>query len=220
MNTIIFDIETVAQSFSDFDKEQQVYLLKQAKTTEEEKKTKEEMSLWALTNQVVAIGLLSAETEKGGVYFVSEEKKEWEEGNIKYWSGTEKEILERFWQAIGRADRFVTFNGRGFDCPVLFLRSAILGVKPSRNLVPYRYTSQEHVDLLDQLQFYGAHRKFNLDFYCKAFGIDSPKSGGISGKDVGRLFSEKQFDTIARYCAGDLAATRSLYLRWQEFLQF
>ena len=35
-------------------------------------------------------------------------------------------------------------------------------------------------DLLDQLTFYGASRRFSLDFYCRAFGIPSPKAGGVT----------------------------------------
>ena len=40
----------------------------------------------------------------------------------------------------------------GFDCPFLMMRSAILGVKPTRNLMPNRYY-MTHIDLLDQLTF-------------------------------------------------------------------
>jgi predicted PolB exonuclease-like 3'-5' exonuclease len=222
MNTIIFDIETIPQDFNNLDEAQQHYLLKTAENEEEEKIVKEQMSLWAPTNRIVAIGMLSVETQKGAVYFQSENKeiKEFEDGNIKYWAGTEKEILEKFWVAIAHAQKFVTFNGRGFDCPVLMLRSAMLQVKPSKNLMPYRYSAEAHIDLLEQLTFYNAVRKFNLDFYCKSFGIESPKSHGVSGLDVKPMFEAGKYEEIARYCAGDLAATRELYLRWMEYMKF
>ncbi len=35
----------------------------------------------------------------------------------------------------------------------------------------------------------GAARKFNLDFYCKAFGIESPKAHGVTGMDVTTLMA-------------------------------
>jgi 3'-5' exonuclease len=221
MQTVIFDIETVPQDFDLYDDAQRYYLMKFADNKADEKKVKEQMALWAPTNQIVAIGMLSVESEKGAVYFSTGEKKieKWEEGYMKYWAGDEREILEKFWTAIAHANKFVTFNGRGFDCPVLMLRSAMLKVRPSKNLMPYRYSVDQHIDLLEQLTFYSAARKFNLDFYCKAFGIESPKSGGVTGHDVAPLFKAGEYEKIARYCAGDLSATRELYLRWRDYIK-
>ncbi len=229
MNTIIFDIETIPQDYESMDEAQKYYLMKYAEDEEGEKKVKNQMALWAPTNKIVAIGMLSVESEKGAMYFSASAKaladkqasgiEEWEENGIKYWAGDEKEILEKFWKAIAHANKIVTFNGRGFDCPVLMLRSAMLGVKPSKNLMTYRYSTDFHVDLLDQLTFYSAIRKFNLDFYCKSFGIKSPKAGGVTGHDVAPLFRAGEYEKIARYCAGDLSATRELYLRWRDYIK-
>lgn len=220
MATIIFDIETVPVDFDSLDAISREYLLKFADRKEEQEKVKEQMALWAPTNTIVAIGMLAVESQKGAVYFQSGETKidTWEENGIKYETGSEKDILEKFWNAIAHAHQFVTFNGRCFDCPVLLLRSAILSVKPSKNIMPYRYSTENHVDLLEQLTFYGAVRKFNLDFFCKSFGIASPKGNGITGHDVLPLFQKGAYTDIARYCAGDLFATRTLYLRWKEYL--
>ena len=180
------------------------------------------MALWAPTNRIIAIGMLSVETGKGAVYFQSsgEQVESYEKDDIKYECGSEKEILEKFWKAISFSHKFITFNGRGFDCPVLMLRSAMLGVKPTKNLAPYRYSTDAHVDLLEQLTFYNAYRKFNLDFYCKAFGIKSPKSEGVDGHEVLPLFQAGKCKEIAEYCAGDLRATKELYIRWKENLAF
>ncbi|MBI2436275.1 MAG: ribonuclease H-like domain-containing protein [Candidatus Magasanikbacteria bacterium] len=229
MITIVFDIETIPMNFEDLDIVQQEYLLKFSDTQEEVEKTKDQMALWAPTNRIVAIGMLSVERERGAVYFSTSAEaladkqnfgiEDFEENGIKYSCGIEKKILEKFWKAISYANTFVTFNGRGFDCPVLMLRSAMLHVKPSKNLMPYRYATDQHVDLLEQLTFYNAYRKFNLDFYCKAFGIDSPKARGVTGHDVKPLFESGEYEKIARYCAGDLWATRDLYLRWKEFMK-
>ena len=222
MQTVIFDIETVPQDYDGLDEARKYYLMKFAEGKEDEKKVKEQMALWAPTNKIVAIGMLSVESGKGAVYFQSGERQieDFEENNIKYWAGDEKEILEKFWKAIAHANKFVTFNGRGFDCPVLMLRSAMLKVKPSKNLMPYRYSADAHIDLLEQLTFYSATRKFNLDSYCKAFGIESPKAGGITGHDVAPLFKAGEYEKIARYCAGDLSATKELYLRWKDYIAF
>lgn len=220
MNTLIFDIETIPVSFDELDKPSQEYLMKFADNKEDEEKVKQQMALWAPTNKIVAIGVLSIETQKGAVYFQDGGMKQesYKKDGITYRSGDEKEILKRFWAVIKTAKKFVTFNGRSFDCPVLMLKSAMLKVKPTKNLMPYRYSSDYHVDLLEQLTFYGAARKFNLDMYCKAFGIDSPKAD-VCGHDVKPLFESGKYKEIARYCAGDLFATRELYLRWRDYVQ-
>ena len=222
MKTLVFDIETVPVDLDFFDDFQKKYLMKYADTKEEQEKVCEQMALWAPTNKIVAIGILSVESQKGAVYYQDDsgEKNRQTEGQITFCSGSEKEILQMFWDVMSHANKFVTFNGRGFDCPVLMLRSAMHCVRPSKNLMPYRYSTDVHVDLLEQLTFYSASRKFNLDFYCKAFGIESPKSNGITGHDVKDLFQDGRFVDIAKYCAGDLCATRELYLRWKEFMYF
>jgi hypothetical protein len=68
------------------------------------------------------------------------------------------------------------------------------------------------------MTFYGTTRKFNLDFYCKAFGIRSPKSEGITGADLGPLFRAGRFREIAAYCLGDIIATAELYRKWESYL--
>ena len=102
-------------------------------------------------------------------------------------------------------------------------RSAIHGVKPTRNLMEGRYLYQQrdgkHIDLQDQLTFYGAvWKKGNLHLWSRAFGIKSPKSEGVTGDDVGQLFKDKKFLEIAKYNAGDLRATKELYEKWEKYL--
>ena len=90
----------------------------------------------------------------------------------------------------------------------------------NRYLGSQKYDAK-HVDLLDQLSFYGAvRRRGNLHMWCHAFGIKSPKSEGITGDDVGRLFKEKKFQDIAKYNAGDLRATKELYEYWNTYIRF
>ena len=83
----------------------------------------------------------------------------------------------------------------------------------------YQQKFAKHIDLLDQLTFYGATRKKgNLHLWSKVFGIKSPKDEGVTGDDVGRLFKEKKFLDIARYNVGDLHATKELYDKWNNYL--
>jgi hypothetical protein len=220
MKRVVFDIETLAFPLETFDDVQQEYLLKFADTEEKREQALLQLNLYAPTARIIAIGMLNPETNAGKVFYQSDVKEEFtsEDGKVGFISGSEKEILERFWGAIKHYDQFITFNGRTFDCPFVMLRSAIIGVSPTRNLVPYRYDASTHCDLLDQLSFYSAVKKFNLDFYCKVFGIKSPKSEGITGLDLGDLFREKKFLEIARYCVGDVQAEAELFNIWNKYL--
>jgi DNA polymerase elongation subunit (family B) len=222
MSRVVIDIETLGFPFESFDEVRQEYLLKFAETDAEREEAVQRLSLYPTTAQIIAIGMLNPDTNHGKVVFQAEERIDTfsEDEQVHFVSCSEEEILGQFWNDVTKYDQFVTFNGRGFDCPFLLLRSAILRIKPSRNLMPYRYDPSIHCDLLDQLTFYGATRKFSLDFYCKSFGIESPKSHGITGLDLGRLFGEKRFRDIADYCLGDVRATAELFRRWEENLKF
>ena len=234
---LIFDIETIGVEFETLDKISQEYIEKYAEDEEELEEAKERLGFSPLTGEVVAIGILNPETNKGAIYLRNEKgemrNEKLEEGSpaealakegIAIETGDEKQMLEKFWEAAKSYNYFITFNGRTFDVPFLMIRSAILGVRPSKNLLSNRYLSLQkydatHVDLFDQLTFYGAVRKkFNLHFWTKAFGIKSPKEEGITGDEVGKLYKEGKLMDIAKYNLGDLKATKELYERWNKYL--
>jgi hypothetical protein len=223
MAKIVFDIETVGGDFEDLDPDTQEYFLKFAKTEDEEKDAKNSLSFYPLTAEIVAIGMLEVETNKGAVYFQngSQMKDKTAEGDISYIPGTEEEILNHFWAQLKRYDQFITFNGRVFDGPFVMLRSAIHKIRAGKNLVPYRYNYNTHIDLADQLTSYDAlRRRFSLHMWCKAFGITSPKAEGISGLDVRGLYKDAKYMDIARYCMRDIQATKELYHYWDKYLRF
>jgi DNA polymerase elongation subunit (family B) len=226
MRRIIFDIETCSYPFESLSETQREYLLKYA-DKEIDPAKKESMrdeairytSLYPFTAKCIAIGMHDVEKEKSYVYYESDTGEEWnsENTNVHYKGLPEKEMLESFWRVALHADQFITFNGRNFDVPFLMIRSAILKVKPTKNLMAYRY-GDVHIDLLEQLTFYSTTRKFNLDFYCHAFGIESPKSKDISGMEVKTLYEAGRIKDIAIYCAGDVNAASKLYKIWNEYL--
>ena len=220
MSHVVLDIETLGFPLESFDETQQKYLLKFAETDADRVETIQKLSLYPTTAQIIAIGMLNPETNRAKILFQSDKKLDYHSHDelVHFKSGSEKEIVEQFWLDIGHYDQFVTFNGRGFDCPFLMLRSAILQVQPTRNLMPYRYDASIHCDLLEQFTFYGALRKFNLDFYCKSFGVESPKMHGVTGLDMKQLTEEKRFSEIAEYNLRDLQATAELFRRWEKFL--
>jgi len=222
VNRVVFDIETLAVPLESLDEQQQEYLLRFAKTEEERADAIQKLSLTPFTAQVIAIGMINPDSNQGKVFFQSDQKEPYlsEDGLVEFVPGSERLILESFWKAIARFDQFITFNGRTFDCPFLLLRSTILDVKPTRNLMPKRYSADESCDLMEQLTFYGAFRRFNLDFYCKGFGIKSPKSEGLTGLDLGPLYHAGRYKEIAEYCLGDVRATGQLFHRWYDMLSF
>jgi len=222
MKRLIFDIETLGVDFDNLDEASKEYMLKYAEDEKERESVKISTSFYPLTAQVVAIGLFNLDTQKAIVYYQSPNRIEKrKEGNAEFITGSEKEILELFWKQMMNCGQFITFNGRQFDCPFLMIRSSILNIKPTKNLMPYRYDSKMHVDLLDQLTFYGAmRRRFNLHMWCKAFGIKSPKEDGITGLDVKNLFREGRFFDIAKYCLDDITATKELFGYWEKFIKF
>jgi DNA polymerase elongation subunit (family B) len=222
MNRVVFDIETLAFPVEELDEKQQEYLFRFATTEEERTEALQKLNLNPFTAQIIAIGMVNPESNQGKVYYQAPGRNVEliEDGLVELVPLAEEGILEEFWKTVAHYKQFITFNGRGFDCPFLMLRSAVLGIRPSRNLMPYRYNAHEHCDLMDQLAYYGAFRRFSLDFYCKGFGIKSPKEEGITGLDMGPLYREGQYREIAEYCLRDVRATSTLFHRWQTLLSF
>ena len=131
-------------------------------------------------------------------------------------------MLEKFWEGASKYDTFVTYNGRGFDVPYLWARSAKYGISPTVDLMTSRYLSLQrgakHIDLMDLLSFYGANwKKGSLHQWCRLFDIKSPKGDGVSGDDVTQLFRDKKYQEIAEYNARDIIATNELFKKWREF---
>ncbi|MFO7445185.1 MAG: ribonuclease H-like domain-containing protein [Ignavibacteriaceae bacterium] len=227
MRKIIFDIETCCYPFESLSESQQEYLLRYAeKETNEELRLQKRddairyMSLYPFTASIVAIGIYDVNKEKSFVYYESESAEEFfsEEKNVHYKGLSESKMLESFWRIVEVTDQVITFNGKIFDAPFVMLRSALNKIKPSKNLIGKRFDSTFHLDLLEQLTYSGLIRKFNLDFYCHAFGIQSPKSKGISGMDVKNLYEAGRIKDIAVYCGDDIYATYQLYKIWDEYL--
>jgi len=235
MAKLVFDMETSALALESFDEAQREYLFREAEKLPDSElrlqrraEIQQLFSLWPFTARVVCIAMLNAETLRGQVLFTAEDHQlaGEESGPVEFVPCLdEAELLTVFWDVAKRFDAIITFNGRGFDVPFVYLRSALLNVPISRkDWLGYRFQTEPHCDLAEQLTFYGvsgregAARRFNLDFYCKAFGIESPKSHGVTGMDVNQLVNEKRFREIAEYCLRDVQATALLYQIWRERL--
>ena len=217
---VIVDIETAGVPFEDIDARMQSYLLRFANTVEEAQEEKQRINLYPFTARMVCIGMLNPDSGQARILLNEPDGGEWScaDGRAACSCMEEADLLRQFWEDIRRYDRMVTFNGRMFDAPFILLRSAMLGVHASVDLMPPRYGGGRHVDLMERFTFKGTTRRFSLDFICTAFGIDSPKRHGVTGHDMNDLFARKEYEMIAEYNFRDLEATAELFRIWEEFL--
>lgn len=195
MSTLVIDIETVG-----FD-------------------TENTDSLSPYKGQIVSLAMYDIVRNLGVVYYVSGAKDEtFTDDSFTYKSRSEKELLEDFWSSATEYDAFVSFNGRAFDVPFLYIRSVALGVRPSVEIARQRYVTKQstpyHVDIFDEFTFHGSvSKKPSLSVLCDAIGIDNPKLH-MSGEDITEFFLAKKIEEIARYNAKDVVAITKLYEKW------
>jgi predicted PolB exonuclease-like 3'-5' exonuclease len=133
-------------------------------------------------------------------------------------SKDEAGMMADFAEFLGRwKPHLVTWNGRGFDLPVLALRALRHGLNfgwyyrgPGYR---YRYTEEGHLDLCDVIADHGAARPTSLDGAARLIGL--PGKGGIDGSQVEGLFRAGQVDVLRRYCLSDVAQTAFVFLRYR-----
>lgn len=140
----------------------------------------------------------------------------------------ERCLLEEFLEFLNSKEvRLVSFNGRGFDLPVVLLRAmrynlSVFSYYEVHNSTQTknkwenyraRYSEYWHTDLLDSLGHFGSVRTLNLDGVCKMLGIVGKYD--VSGGDVYRLYYEHNaLDKINAYCQSDVLNTYWLYLKY------
>jgi len=139
-----------------------------------------------------------------------------------------EEIARRFWQGWEHYDRpvFVTFNGRGYDLPVLELAAFRYGISlpawfnvESRNWEQSRnrYNIDRHIDLCDLFSNFGAVR-VSGGLNLMASLIDKPGKSGMDGSQVQDMYFEGQLDAINDYCRCDVLDTYFVFLRSRVLL--
>jgi predicted PolB exonuclease-like 3'-5' exonuclease len=111
----------------------------------------------------------------------------------------------------------VTFNGRGFDLPVIASRCLRYGI-PLRHYyrsrdVRYRFSAEGHLDLMDYVADFGAAKPSRLDVIAKLCGM--PGKVGVDGKDVGPMVHAGRIAEVRNYCLCDVAQTAGVFLRVQ-----
>ena len=233
MPTLIIDIETVGEEWEEVDAATQRTLtqwierqmLDPVQSAREHQRVKEGLGLSPLTGRVVALGLYDVERAEAVVYYDTAGTSTAAPSvapEVTFKVATEAQMLQHFWEGVVAYDTVVTFNGRRFDVPFLWHRSAVHGIAPSCNLLTHRRLEQQtgirHVDLLDQFTFYGAWgRRPSLALLCHTYGIEQPKTETVNGAMMRDLYRAGRVADIAAYNAADLWALQDLYQIWQDY---
>jgi len=139
-------------------------------------------------------------------------------------NSSEQELLQGFFHLIEtRAPQLVSFNGRGFDIPVLKQRAMAHGLCCPRwftqgdkwNNYDTRYSPEYHCDLLEVLSDFGASARCLMDEVAAVFGV--PGKLETAGDDVRGMFEAGQIAAIRNYCETDVLTTMLIFLRHQLF---
>lgn len=150
---------------------------------------------------------------------------------LKVWSlgaldASEKEIIQRFYDGIEKyTPIIVSWNGCGFDLPVLHYRSLLNGVIARQywenggndNSFKWNnYTSryhERHTDLMDVLAGFQPRANAPLDQLAMLLGF--PGKMGMSGANVWPAYQANQLEAIRNYCETDVLNTYLVYLRFE-----
>ena len=154
-----------------------------------------------------------------------------ERDSFRIWSlgnpeDDEAELIRRFFEGIEKyTPQIVSWNGGGFDLPVLHYRAMIHGIQAPRywdmgeddrefkwNNYISRYHTR-HLDLMDLLALYQPRANAPLDQIAQLVGL--PGKLGMDGSKVWDAFQNGEIEGIRNYCETDVANTYLVYLRFQ-----
>ena len=217
MNTMVFDVETVPdldggrriydlEGLSDKDAANALFNIRRQETGNE--------FLRLHMHRVVAISVVVRTPEFVKVWSLGDEDSD------------EKELIERFFNGIDRyTPNLVSWNGSGFDLPVLHYRGLANGVVARRYWETggednsFKFNNyinrfhERHLDLMDVLALYNPRAFAPLDQIATLLGF--PGKMGMSGGKVFDEFTEGNIRGIRDYCETDVLNTWLVYLRFQ-----
>jgi predicted PolB exonuclease-like 3'-5' exonuclease len=139
----------------------------------------------------------------------------------------EARLIQDFYRVIDRyTPQLVSWNGGGFDLPVLNYRALVNGITASRfwetgdddrdfkwNNYLSRYHTR-HLDLMDHLAMYTGRANAPLDDLAKLCGF--PGKLGMDGSAVWEAYLSGRIESIRDYCETDVVNTYLVYLRFQK----
>lgn len=219
MNVLAFDIETIP----DTDGGRKIYELNDLSDAEvgtamfnkRREKVGHEFIATHL-QKVVAISAVYRNTQK-------DQFSVWTLGSEE---SSEKEIVQNFFDGVDKyTPTLVTWNGSGFDLPVLHYRGLINGVQAARywdmgeddsNFKWNNYIGRfhmRHTDLMDVIAGYNNRAFAPLDEIAVLLGL--PGKMGMSGSKVWDQYQAGEIKAIRDYCETDALNTYLVYLHWQ-----
>lgn len=217
MNVLVFDIETVPDvalarrlyDLRDLTDEQvgQIMFTKRLQETGSEFLSHEQ-------HRIIAISVVMRSRDSLRVWSLGDE------------AASEKELIERFYDGLDKyTPDLVSWNGAGFDLPVLHYRSLLHGVTASRywetgeNDASFRYSNYlsrfhwRHMDLMDILSGFQGRGRASLDDVASLLGF--PGKVGMNGADVWGAYLAGGLARIRAYCETDVLNTYLVYLRFE-----
>ena len=224
---LVFDIETIPDAtgirrLGDYAPElSDEQIVERARQVRLEKGQNDFFPLYL--QKIVAISCVIRRTMKDG-------SPQFKVGTIGKIDSTEGEIIQEFYQLIDRhTPQLVSWNGSGFDLPVLNYRALVHQVTASRfwemgesqdhDAREFKYNNYiaryhlRHLDLMDLLAFYQSKANAPLDSLAKLCGF--PGKMGMDGSQVWPAFLDGKLLDIRRYCETDVANTYLMYCRFQ-----
>ncbi|HEX5314037.1 MAG TPA: 3'-5' exonuclease [Gammaproteobacteria bacterium] len=150
---------------------------------------------------------------------------------LRVWSlgqadSPEEELLRRFYDGLREYQpTLVSWNGGGFDLPVLAWRALIHGVNAAgywevgdrdREFRFNNYLSRyqwRHVDLMDVLSHYQLRAAAPLDEIARLVGL--PGKSGMHGSEVAEAWLAGRIESIREYCETDALNTYFIWLRFE-----
>lgn len=218
MNVFVFDIETIP----DIDGCRQLYDLHGLSDDDVAKavfhKRRQEANTEFVRHHLHKVVAISA------VLRTSDRLKVWSLGDL---DSDEQELLERFYSGIERyTPRMVSWNGGGFDLPVIHYRSLLYPInaghywESGQNDSQYRYNNylnrfhDRHTDLMDVLAAYQPRASAPLDEIASLCGF--PGKMGMSGSKVWDCYLRGGIKEIRDYCETDVLNTYLVYLNYER----
>lgn len=140
----------------------------------------------------------------------------------------EKEKIAEFLKFINSHNpRLVSFNGRGFDLPMIMVRAMKYNLdanayfetndqitnKNKWENYRSRYDGRFHLDLLDHISDFRAVSGLKLDYLCATLGL--PGKYDVSGDQVLDLYYDAKQEKIDEYCESDTLNTYWLFLKYE-----
>lgn len=155
-----------------------------------------------------------------------------EREQLRVWSlgdadSPEQELIERFFEGVERfTPQLVSWNGGGFDLPVLHYRALLHGVQAPMywetgdQVQAFRFNNyqsryhQRHLDLMDVLAGFSPRASAKLDAIAVMLGF--PGKMGLGGDKVWETYQAGQIGAIRDYCETDVLNTYLVFLRFQH----